>query len=186
MLCFQASKDALFAPVVNRLLQLGISANLVSILSGLVAALSLFFALKFNTPLIFIVGICFHLLLDGLDGIIARFKSRKSSKIGLAMDLIFDSVGIVTIGLYILYFKYVGATAALLFIIEYLILNATSYIFAITNKEYAFVIRPRIFILAAILFDYIFLYSITPFFIIVSNITLTFFILIGIVKLFKP
>ena len=185
MLRFQETKDSFLFPLVKILLHLNISANSVSVFSGLVAVFSLFFSVLSNIPLIFIIGIWFHLFLDGLDGSIARLSGKKLSANGLLFDLIFDSMGIVMVGLYVLYFNYVSMLAAITFIITYLGVNIISYIFAKTNQEYDFVIRPRIFVLVAIVIDYVFRYSTTPLIFLISNTLMAIFILIGIKKLYK-
>lgn len=146
---------------------------------------SLFFSAIFNIPLIFIIGIWFHLLLDGLDGSLARLSHKKLGAIGLLMDIVFDSIGIATVGLYVLYFNYVSTLTALLFITTYFAVNVISYIFAKTDREYDFVVRPRIFVLIAITLDYVFRLSTTPIVILISNILLIIFSLIGTHRLIK-
>ena len=185
MLRFQAAKDSFLFPLANILLRLNIPANLVSIFSGIVAILSLLFSVIFNTPLIFIIGIWSHLFLDGLDGSLARLSKKKPDANGLIMDITFDSLGIATIGFYALYFNYINILTALLFITTYLSVNMISYIFAKTDREYDFVVRPRIFVLVAITLDYMFSFSTTFTAILISNILLTVFLLIGIKKLYK-
>lgn len=185
MIRFQVAKDRFLFPLVKLLLRLHISANLISIFSGIVAVISLFFSVIFSTPLIFIIGIWFHLFLDGLDGSLARLSDKKPVATGLLMDLIFDSVGIATIGFYVLYFNYVNILVALIFISAYLGVNTISYVFAKTGKEYDFVVRPRIYVLIALVLDYIFSASITPIIVLVSSGLLVIFFLIGIKKIFK-
>ena len=146
---------------------------------------SLFLSVIFDTPLIFIIGIWFHLFLDGLDGSLARLSGKKPNTNGLLFDLVFDSVGIAMVALYVLYFAYVSTFTALFFSATYFTVNVISYIFAKTDREYDFVIRPRLFVLIAIAFDYAFSYSTTPTIFLISNILLTIFLLVGIKKLFK-
>lgn len=185
MIRFQVAKDRFLFPLVKILLRLHISANLVSIFSGIVAVLSLFFSIVFSIPLVFIIGIWLHQFLDGLDGSLARLSNKKLDANGLFMDLVFDSLGIAMVGFYVLYFNYVGPLIALIFISAYLGVNTISYVFAKTGKEYDFVVRPRIYVLTALVLDYIFSTSITPIIILVSSGLLVIFCLVGIKKIFK-
>jgi phosphatidylglycerophosphate synthase len=185
MIRFQLMKDNFLMPITNVLSKLHISANLVSVFSGIIAMLSFFLAVKLNNPLVFVVGIWVHLFLDGLDGSLARLSRKKPEALGLVMDIFFDSVGIIAVGCYALYFNYISILTTLVFIASYLGVNVVSYLLARIDKEYDFVIRPRIYILTAIVLDYVFSSSITPIIIAVSNVLLIAFFLIGIKKLFK-
>jgi len=181
---FNRRKDKILAPLVQKLLQLNISANTVSFFSGLTALASFFLAFALNIPIIFIIGIWIHLFLDMLDGSVARI-SKKSTAFGLLMDISADSVGIVATGFYLFYFNIVNMQLVLLFLASYLAVNLLLYIFAKTGREYGFILRPRIEIWIAISIDYIFIYSIMPFIILASSALLIFFGSISLFKLVK-
>lgn len=80
-------RNKIFDKPANLLIKLKVSPNMItslSFLSGLVAAYFLFQ----NYWLFFIFGVL-HLLLDGLDGVVAR-KANKETKLGMYLDLITD------------------------------------------------------------------------------------------------
>ncbi|MFA6475051.1 MAG: CDP-alcohol phosphatidyltransferase family protein [Patescibacteria group bacterium] len=185
MLWFQTLKGSWLAPLNNQLLRWKITANHISVLSGSTAALSFLLAVILNQPVVFVIGIWLHFLLDGLDGSLARASGKHGDAMGVAMDLVFDSVGITTLGLYVSYFNLVNKVAAILFIIVYLLVIYISYRLARVDKEYGFVVRPRLFVLLAILFDYLFAWSLTPGVIYISDVLLIIFIIIGFGKIIK-
>lgn len=79
--------DKIFSPIVNFLLKLNITPNMLSVLSGLILALSAYsiHALMFNFA---IIGISLSVLLDLLDGALARRKKLK--KYGFLFDAFID------------------------------------------------------------------------------------------------
>ena len=185
MIRFQKAKDAFFAPLAKTLSHHNVSPNAVSVLSGAVAGISLVFSIGSEMPVVFVVGIWLHLFLDGLDGVLARAVSKEQGITGLALDLLMDSVGIVTMGFYLSYFGIVSPHIAALFVCSYLTVNAISYVFAKTGREYTFVIRPRIFIIIALTLDYAFLFSATPVIVAISTVLLLFFVVTGLIVLLR-
>lgn len=183
MLRFQKMKDAFFVPITNILVQMRVSANTVSIFSGLIALGSLMLALTRNQPIIFIIGIWLHFFLDGLDGALSRAANNKPSTLGVIIDLVSDSVGIFAVGAYLFSFGFSGGIAVLVFLSTYFSINFFSFYFARTGRQFEFIVRPRLYVFLAITLDALFALSVTAPVIFLSNILLSFFTLVGLRKL---
>ncbi|MCX6735607.1 MAG: CDP-alcohol phosphatidyltransferase family protein [Candidatus Parcubacteria bacterium] len=185
MLRFQSWKDTFFTPLTGILRKMGISADFISILSGFVAAFSLILSFIFNEPEIFVIGIWFHFFLDGLDGSLARSFGKQNGLSGVATDLAFDNLGIITVGIYLWHFEAINPFFAFFFVFMYSLVNLISYIFAQTGKEYPFVIRPRLFMFLSITIDLLSSYKTVFSVVLILNALLFVFVIIGLFKLFK-
>ncbi len=66
------------------LVKIGFTANAVTLLSLLAGLLAVFFL--FDEYLLFLGAVLLHLLLDSLDGVLARLSSPRSSSLGYILD----------------------------------------------------------------------------------------------------
>lgn len=181
---FQTVKDASQRPVTQTLGALHITANAVSVMSGTAAVLGLVLALATGSQRIFVAFILLHVVLDGLDGSLARAtRKRGASARGLLFDLVADSVAMVSVGFYLLLFHIVSVPAAWVFLVAYTCVDVLSYQLAKRRKQYVFVVRPLMLIIGLIALDYFFALHTTPIAVLVSDTLLVFFAGLGFFKL---
>ncbi len=179
---FQCKKDALLSPVVQGLLSLGVTANMVSALSAMAAVGGLFATLATAQPWFIIVGLWAHILLDGLDGSLAR-AGTPSGDAGVAADLWADSIGVLCLGLYLTISDLATTAMGALFTVAYLGLNAISFALARRGAQFRFVLRPRILILGGITVDMTFSSAVTPLIVPFANAALGAFVGLGLYTL---
>lgn len=142
-------KNVLFAPLLRFLTARGISANGVSFFSGIIAALALAFSLIFQNPYIFVAGIWLHMLVDGIDGSLARFQ-KKSTPYGAFVDMVNDHIGILGSGIFLIFFGLAWPEFVLINMVLYTLINTESFILGYWNIPYSYVLRPRLIIYAAL------------------------------------
>ncbi len=157
---FQSYKGVIYQPVLKLCTALGITANHISLLSSLVAILSITFSIVQVDPRYFLYGIWIHVFLDSLDGSLARYQG-KSSDLGAFTDVVCDHIGIVASGFYLLNFSLVDPQHVLLFIILYTVDIYNLFITNFIKNPVSVVFRPRMFVHFFILIDYFTLSNLT-------------------------
>ena len=157
---FHVWKDAFFSPVLRFLSANGATPNALSIFSAAVASTGFLFAVFLWQPLWFIGGIWLHLLLDGLDGSLARLL-RSDTLFGSYMDVVCDQVGIISACAYMLVFRIVDPVLVLFFGIFYILVIASSFFLGSIHRPLRYVLRPRIIVFASITAEYFLSISIT-------------------------
>ncbi|MBI1834128.1 MAG: hypothetical protein HYR90_04885 [Candidatus Andersenbacteria bacterium] len=152
MKSFQRYKDRFFLPLVRTLAAWKITANHISFLSGLVAASGLLGALLLHEPTIFLIGLWVHVLLDGIDGALARWQ--KTGPTGVLVDTAADMVGIASACLYAFLFAHEPYSLILIFFATYASLVFVSLIRDARGFPYTFTVRPRFFVYFFLTLDY--------------------------------
>lgn len=184
MRSFQKAKGVVLEPLLRLLTALSISANMISFFSAVSAVAGLGAWLGTGETQYFVAGIWIHFLLDGIDGSLARYQ-KKESVAGARLDLLADTAGVVATGTFLGASGTVSFFIASLFTGGYLAVNAISEILSIQNKQYVFVIRPRVFIYGALLSDLLFATSLTAQVTFLSTILVIIFTITGIATLLK-
>jgi len=113
---FHGFKDRNLSKIGKGFLRLGISANVMTGVSLVLGCLSVYFL--FTNYWLFLILAIFHLLADGLDGVIARVS--KTSKFGDYFDYFSDRLVVVLIyiSLYLVIKDYVVLIVLLLYLIN--------------------------------------------------------------------
>ncbi|MFC1600116.1 CDP-alcohol phosphatidyltransferase family protein [Patescibacteria group bacterium] len=182
MLKINKTKHKIFLPLIKVLNKLKINANHISILSGIITIISFYLAIYYSNPLFFIIGIWVHMVLDGLDGSLARYQKKDSSR-GTIVDVAVDQLGITLMCLFVIYFSYANIVNVSAFFVLYLIVIILSLYLMFKKKRFDIVIRPRIFFYIAVTWDFIIFVRITEVIVLLANIFMFCSVLIGIYHL---
>lgn len=151
---FHDFKGKLFEPFLSFLTGIGVTGNIVSATSGIVAICALVLAFAYNEPEVFLIGIWLHLFIDGFDGSLARYQ-KQQNRFGSFMDVVFDHVGITGCCLYALYFHEANPLLILLFGVFYTFVVFSAFLLGCIRDPFTFVLRPRIFVFATLTADYL-------------------------------
>ncbi len=114
--------------------------TLISLISGLVSALFLPFF-----PIVSFVFLALHVILDGLDGPLARFQKSDSAK-GSFTDTMADQTVVTAILLACLYMGLSGAIVSTSFVFFYTVVVAFAMVRNRLNIPYKWLVRPRFFV----------------------------------------
>ncbi len=156
---FNQLKDSLLFPLTS-LLQLAHIKPLYLSLAGLIVLLfTLTLSLLLNQSFYFLVGLFIHLILDGLDGPLAR--RQKTTARGALTDVTTDHIGIVTTSLLISHFNYAPDALVIIYTLLYTIVIALAIIRNAFKIPYRFLFRPRLYVYLALAIDYSFRFWLT-------------------------
>lgn len=156
---FNQFKDSLLSPL-TLLLRLAHVKPLYLSLAGLTILLfTLTLSLLFYQPLYFLAGLLTHLILDGLDGPLAR--RQKTTAPGVLADVTADYIGIIAASLFISYFNYAPSALAIIYTLLYTIVMALAIIRNVLKIPYRFLFRPRLYVYLALAIDYSFNFRLT-------------------------
>jgi len=133
-------------------------------------------------PLYFVLGIWIHMILDGIDGTLARYQ-KKDSTTGALIDVIGDQFGITLMCFFAYFFNYVNVINISVFFVLYLIVLLISLYLMFNKARYEIVIRPRIFFYIAVTWDFFIFINLTEVVVFISNIFLLASVLIGLFHL---
>lgn len=175
-------KAKLFLPLMKVLNRLGIKPDYISIFSVFTVVVTFTLSIYYSNPLIFIIGIWAHLLIDGLDGSLARFQKTASRK-GAIVDVISDHFGITFFCIFSVIYGFGNIYNIGIFFILYSIIIIFSLYFLYKNTNFIFVLRPRIFLFVAVTYDYIVFIHATDLIAILGNMFMTFSIFIALYQL---
>lgn len=172
------TKNKLLLPILKVLDKLKIKSDHVSYVSAFSAICALTLTIYFNQPIIFAIGIWLHMLLDGIDGALARFQKNNSIR-GTYIDVICDQVGITTALIFVLYFNIANPINITVFYIFYAIVLIISIYLLYRKSRYEIVYRPRIFFYYALTIDALIFIRFTEIVVFISNILLFVAIILG-------
>ena len=144
----QRAKNIFFLPLVRPLSALGIRPTHVSTASALSAVMGAWLAYFLEAPSYLVVGLALHLVLDGLDGTLAR-ALRAEGPFGARLDVVCDLLGL---GAFLAYLGYTlphTAVTVLLCGMFYSVTTIGSFALGLMGAQLAFLVRPRIFIYGA-------------------------------------
>jgi len=156
---FNQFKDSLLFPFTS-LLQLAHIKPIYLSLAGIIVLLfTLTLSLLLNQPFYFLIGLLAHLILDGLDGPLAR--RQKTTIHGALADVTADHIGIITTSLFVSYFNYASPPLAIIYTLLYTTVITLAIIRNAFKIPYQFLFRPRLYIYLALAIDYSFNFWLT-------------------------
>jgi len=156
---FNQLKDSLLFPLTS-LLQLAHIKPIYLSLAGIIVLLfTLTLSLLLNQPFYFLIGLLAHLILDGLDGPLAR--RQKTIAYGALADITADHIGIITASLLISYFNYAPNAIVIIYTLLYTAVIALAIIRNVLKIPYQFLFRPRLYVYLALVIDYSFNFWLT-------------------------
>lgn len=145
MLFWQRTKGALFGPLIRLLTRLGVSANFLTLLAlscGLVASALL---PAYHGWALLVLAL--HVILDGLDGPLARHQGTISSR-GSLIDTVADQIAIVATTAALIFAHAIEIWIGISYICTYTLVVVLATIRNALGIPYAFLIRPRYFVYA--------------------------------------
>lgn len=152
---FYDFKGRLLRPFLQFLTSLHVHPHGVSFVSGLVATIAIMLAIAWESKEIFVWGIWAHLLLDGLDGPLARYQKRHGPQ-GSLVDNLADHVGLLAICLYALHFSAAHTFAVLFVAVFYTLLRTLDFVLRFGFRRSTYMIRPRTTLLLVLTIDILF------------------------------
>lgn len=181
---FQKLKGIILRPFILLFSFFGISANMLSIASGATAVIALVISIVLKNPLVFVIGMWAHLIIDGFDGEMARYTGS-SNLFGCYIDVLFDLLGVIATSIFIVHYGYAMPTLVLVYTSFYTILIFQGFLLNMVKEPFGFIVRPRIPMFIAITIDFIAPNNVTYWLTLVSCILLIFFCGVGFFKLGK-
>lgn len=150
----QRVRATLLGPLLVALTRLGINSDAVTVFAGVVGlCFAPLWLLQYNVVAICCVWI--HVLLDGVDGPVARYQGTASSR-GSFTDTFTDQM--VVTGVTIAWMLGAPTTANIaagtMYVFFYAIVVAMAMVRNALSVPFSWLVRPRFFVYAAIAFDY--------------------------------
>jgi len=180
---FNKLKILFLNPFVKLLDKIGITPNAISIFSALIVVVAFLSSYLLTSPIYFIVGIWLHLIVDGLDGTLARYQHVSSSK-GAFVDAACDHFGIVLASVFAYIFGIIDWHNILIFAISYSMLMVVILYMLKHKLSYVLVIRPRFYFYIAITIDIFYFSHITYYTVLMANVVMLIEIVLGVVQIF--
>jgi phosphatidylglycerophosphate synthase len=140
MVRFQHLRARLLDPLLQLLSRMKITANHVTLFS-LVVGLG-FCAVWWQSPQWALLCLLLHVLLDGLDGPVARHQGKASAK-GSFTDSMADQLVVTASMIVLMVDQYVSILAAAIYIFTYSMVVAFAMVRNALEKPYSWVARPR-------------------------------------------
>lgn len=140
------AKEIIFLPLLKLLHALGVTGNMVSYLSalsGLASAIWVWHTLKISALLLLVA-----VLLDNLDGALARYASENRSAGGLT-DCFTDQIVISATTISYIATGIVNPVVGGLYLVTYQTVTIFAILRNLLGKPYRFVLRPRIVVYSA-------------------------------------
>lgn len=179
---FNKIKVFFLHPIVFLLDKIKVTPNMVSLFSAFTVITGFIISYAFVNPVYFIIGIWIHLLLDCVDGTLARYQ-KVNSKNGAIVDAICDHFGIVLSGLFIYLFAIVDGTNMIIFIALYSLLIGITINLLKKKKSFLFIIRPRFYVYIAMTIDVFYFIQITQYVVLIANMIMLAEVVWGIIRL---
>jgi phosphatidylglycerophosphate synthase len=177
-------KAVIFAPIIWTLNKLRITANMISITSALVVLGFFFWSIYTNNPTYFIIALWIQLLLDTIDGPLARYQ-KKDTIHGTIMDASCDHFGIIMASVFMIYFGFANPTLIIIYTVLYTIVVILAFKLLFQGKRYEVLIRPGGFIYMILTVDYLWGFSFTNIAVLVATVLFLMFTVQGITVTYK-
>ena len=132
-------------PFLARLAQLGVSADLIT-LGALLCGLAFALLLSWS-PFAALAALALHVLLDGLDGPLARFRGTAGRR-GSFTDTVCDQTVVAASTAALVHAGHLHALPATLYVFVYTIVVIFAMVRNALGVPYRFVVRPRLFVYA--------------------------------------
>lgn len=182
MIKIRKSKERIFLPLLRLLDRLKFKPDYISFISALTTIIAFVLAVYYVQPLIFIIGIWIHLILDGIDGALARYQQVASIR-GTHVDMFGDQFGITLMCVFAVYFNIANIVNISVFFVLYSIVLIFSLYFLHKKNRFEIVMRPRVFFYYAVTIDVLIYLRFTDIIVLISNILLLGSILFGIYQI---
>jgi phosphatidylglycerophosphate synthase len=182
MVEFNKIKIFFLHPIVKLLDKIGVTPNMISLFSAIVVISAFAFSYVFLNPIYFVVGIWTHMIMDALDGTLARYQNKTSSN-GAIIDSLCDHFGIILACLFSYLFVIADGFNILAFAILYSILIGLIFYLLKNKSSFFFIIRPRLYLYTTITIDVFCLTHITDYIVLISSIIILVEIIIGFKKI---
>ena len=127
-----------------------ITANHITLgafIAGALGALALLYS-----PWLGIGLICIHVILDGVDGPLARYTNTDSNK-GSFADTFSDQIVIALVCFVLIEMDTISAASGLIYILSYIIVVGFAMVRNALNVPYSWLVRPRFFVYLWIPFE---------------------------------
>jgi phosphatidylglycerophosphate synthase len=150
MMFTQRVRGRLFAPLLSALDLIGTTPNHLT-LASLIAGLAFCPVYFWSTPLAFVL-LAMHVLLDGLDGPLARHQGIASRR-GSFTDTMSDQTVITATTLTLMYARVVDLVPGTLYIFTYAVVVLFAMARNFLETPYSWLIRPRFYVYAWLLVE---------------------------------
>ena len=180
MVWWQNVRETCLSGLLKRMDNKGVTPNRVTLLSftfGLIAAI----CLPFNQPLALVL-LFIHLLLDGLDGPLARYQNTASAS-GSMTDSMADQTIITFVLIALMVMNVVGKLTGGLCIFFYTLVVIFAMIRNRMKIPYSFLIRPRIVLYSWLVLEFSYLPGTMPYLVWSCNIVLIIHTIRGFFKI---
>jgi phosphatidylglycerophosphate synthase len=140
MILTQKIRAVVLQPLLYILTKCRITADiltLISLLIGLAACPAYFYCRA-----LFLALILTHVLLDGLDGPLARYQNKASRK-GSFADTMSDQIVVAATTITLIYAKVIGIVPGSVYIFVYTVVIAFSVVRNALKTPYSWLVRPR-------------------------------------------
>lgn len=147
MLWSQKLRAKMLRPLLEWMSKIGVTPNhltIASLVTGLIGAFLLAVVYKDLRP----VGMLFillHVILDGMDGPLARHKGVESNR-GSFIDTACDQIVITAVTISLVYIDVVHAISGLLYALIYTVVVGFAMVRNALNIPYSWLVRPRFFV----------------------------------------
>lgn len=130
-------------PLLALLARFGVSADMVTLLA-LISGLAFALLLPWS-PLAALTALAFHVILDGLDGPLARFQATAGRR-GSFTDTLCDQTVVTATTAALVAGGYLHSLPAMLYVFVYAVVVAFAMVRNALGVPYRFVVRPRFFV----------------------------------------
>jgi phosphatidylglycerophosphate synthase len=140
MILTQKVRAVLLQPLLRLLTKCGITADILTLISlciGLAACPAYFYSRA-----LFLGLILTHVILDGVDGPLARYQNKASRK-GSFADTMSDQIVVAATTITLIYAKVIGIVPGSIYIFVYTVVIAFSVVRNALKTPYSWLIRPR-------------------------------------------
>ena len=137
----QSLRGKWLRPMLAGMAKIGMRANHLTFLS-LLAGLAFCPVFLFGKPLVAFSLLLLHVLLDGLDGPLARFHGKASNR-GSFTDTMADQLVVTAAAITMIHAGYAGTWPSGLYIFFYTVVVAFAFIRSAMEAPYSWLFRPR-------------------------------------------
>ena len=145
MILTQKVRAVILQPFLKLLTKCHITADILTLISlfiGLAACPA-----YFQNKLAFLLLILTHVLLDGVDGPLARYQNKASRK-GSFADTMSDQIVVAATTITLIYDKVIGVVPGSVYIFVYTVVIAFSVVRNALKTPYSWLVRPRFIVYA--------------------------------------
>ncbi|BCX46955.1 hypothetical protein HAHE_08630 [Haloferula helveola] len=151
----QQCRAKLLGPMLARCAEAGLHANHIT-LSSLLAGLAFVPAVMFGLPGLALAMLALHVMLDGLDGPLARFRGQASNR-GSFTDTMADQLVVTASTLAMVQSGHAAAWPGGLYVFLYALVVGFALVRNALNEPYSWLFRPRFVIFGWFAVEFYFL-----------------------------